>query len=61
MMGAFVAGLFYFLGAYFMWIVGDDKEPSDIKLRPWYAAFWPFVIVFHMLKTALNLDDEGGL
>lgn len=51
-------GVLYVLGAYLMWIIGDDSDEDDVKKRPYYAVFWPCVVIALALENLIMKEDE---
>jgi hypothetical protein len=53
-----VAGTLYVLGAFLMYIIADEEDEGDMRARPYYAVFWPLVVVFWATDRLLNYFRE---
>jgi uncharacterized membrane protein YvlD (DUF360 family) len=50
-------GILYVLGAYLMWLMGDEADPDDMKMRPFFSAFWPVIVICSIVESLINKDE----
>lgn len=51
-------GLLYVLGAYLMWVIADENEPHDMKMRPYFSAFWPIIVIGGIIEGLINKESN---